>query len=155
MDTEAFEKGREALKAEDYKAADRAFSEAMKSVDEHDQQYNRIASFRGLAQVLISDPNGLLLCRDAASSEMQDGDVFLNLACAEWHCENCKRAIDAVVRGRKIDAAHDQLVRAGALIDSHRRNILTFLPREHLLNRMLVRMMRRHRNELTVHDLMY
>ncbi len=155
MNNEVFEKGCDALKAQDYKAAEREFSEVMKSMDEHHVLYNKVVSYLGLAQVLISDRNGLLLCRDAASSETLDGDIFLNLACAEWHTENRKRAIDAVFRGRKIDNEHDQLVRACMLLDSRRRNVFPFLPRQHFLNRTVGRMMRRTQAKITVHSLLY
>lgn len=155
MNNEAFEKGRDALKAKDYKAAEREFRDTMKTMDEHHVLYNKVASYLGLAQVLISDRNGLLLCRDAASSEAVDGDVFLNLACAEWHTENRKRALDAILRGREIDTAHDQLVRACMLLDSHRRNVFPFLPRHHILNRAVSRMMHRVQSEITVHSLLY
>ena len=155
MNTESYEKGCEALKAQDYKAAEREFCEALKLVDEHSPSYNRITSCLGLTRVLNSDRNGLLLCRDAASSEKTDADVFLNLACAEWHCSNRERAIDAVVRGRDIDAGHQQLARASSLLDSRRRNVLPFLPRGHFLNRTLGRMMRREPTPLSVHKLLY
>lgn len=155
MDTESFDKGRDALKAKDYKAAEREFRVALKSMDEHHVLYNKVASYFGLAQVLVSDPNGLLLCRDAASSEALDGDVFLNLACAEWHTDNRKRALHAILRGREVDSEHDQLVRACMLLDSRRRNVFPFLPRQHFLNRTVGRMMRRTPAELTVHSLLY
>jgi hypothetical protein len=155
MNKELFDKACDAFKAKDYKAAERAFKEVMKSMDEHHVYYNRVASHLGLAQVLMSDRNGLLLCRDAASSETVDADVFLNLACAEWHTENRKRAIDAVIRGRRIDATHDQLVHACMLLDSRRRNAFPFLSRQHFLNRIVGRMMRRGQGEITVHSLLY
>lgn len=155
MNTETHEKGCEALKARDYKAAEREFCEALKLIDEHHPSYNRIASCLGLARVLNSDRNGLLLCRDAASSETRDADVFLNLACAEWHCSNRERAIDAVIRGRVIDDGHQQLARATRLLDSRRKNVLPFLPRGHFLNRTLGRMMRRERAPLSVHSLLF
>jgi hypothetical protein len=84
-----------------------------------------------------------------------DGDVFLNLACAEWHTENRKRAIEAVIRGRRIDASHDQLARACMLLDSRRRNVIPFLTRQNFLNRIAGRMMRRTQDEITVHSLLY
>ena len=155
MDNESFDKGRDALKAQDYKAAEREFSVTFKSMDEHHDLYNTVASYLGLAQVLISDPNGLLLCRDAASSETRDGDVYLNLACAEWHTENRKRALHAILRGREVDSEHDQLMRACVLLDSRRRNVFPFLPRNHFLNRTVGRMLRRERAKLTVHSLLY
>ena len=136
--------------AKDYNAAKREFIEALNSIDEHHEFYNKVASYLGLAQVLTSDRNGLLLCRDAASSGVMEGEVYLNLACAEWHANNRRRAVEAINRGREIDASHQQLVRASVLIDSRRRSILPFLSREHLLNRVLGRMMRKNQAELTV-----
>jgi hypothetical protein len=155
MDVEAFEQGYRALEAKDYKAAERGFSEAMKSISEEHDRYNRLVSFLGLAQVLTANRNGLLLCRDAASSEALEGDVFLNLACAEWHAENRQRAVDAIIRGRQIDADHEQLVKASMLLDSRRRAFIPFLQREHLLNQLFGRMMRRPQVEITVHHLMF
>ena len=155
MNNEAYDKGRDALKAQDYKAAERAFNEAMRSMDDRHVLYNKVASCLGLAQVLTSDRNGLLLCRDAASSEVVDGDVFLNLACAEWHSENRERALDAIFRGRKIDTAHGQLERASMLLDARRRCVFPFLPRQHILNRVVGRLIHRAQAEISVHDLLY
>lgn len=155
MDTEAYEKGCEALKAKDYKAAQRAFKQVFESVDEHHEAYNRVASYLGLAQALTADPNGLLLCRDAASSESRQGEVFLNLACAEWCANNRERALDAIVRGRKIDRKNERLIKASLLLDTRRRNLFPFLPREHVLNRTLGRLMRRKPPQLSVHSLLY
>lgn len=155
MKNELLQKGREALKAQDYKAAAREFEEVMKSVDEHHEHHNLVASYVGLARVMTGDRNGLLLCRDAASSEVLDGDVFLNLACAEWQCENRKRAVDAINRGRKIDGEHRQLAKACAMLDSRRKSVFPFLPRQHVLNRTVGRMMRRAPGEITVHTLLF
>jgi hypothetical protein len=104
--------------------------------------------------VLVDDRNGLLVCRDAASSEVLEGDVFLNLACAEWHCDNRKRAVESIIRGRKIDGENGQLIRACMLLDSRRKSIFPFLPRQHCLNRTVGRLMRRTRGEITVHKLL-
>ncbi len=155
MDNESFDKGRAALKARDYKAAEGKFKQAFQSIDEYHASYNMVTSFLGLSQVLTSDPNGLLLCRDAASTELKDGDVFLNLACAEWHVENRVRALNAIARGRKIDSKHEQLIRACLLLDSRRRNAVPFLARDHFLNRVLGRLMRRPRDQLSVDSLLY
>jgi hypothetical protein len=156
MKIESFDKGCEALQAQDYRAAVREFRKAMQSIDEQHELYNKVASYLGLAQVLTSDLNGLLICRDAASTESEDGDVFLNLACAEWHIENRERAVDAIMRGRRIDVRHAQLDRVSQLLDSRRRSIFPFLPRQHLLNRTMGRLMRRRAaDELTVHALLY
>jgi hypothetical protein len=155
MNVESFDKGNDALQAQDYKAAVREFGEAFKSIDEHHQLYNKVASYLGLAQVLTADLNGLLLCRDAASSENVDADVFLNLACAEWHIGNRERAVDALTRGRNIDVRHRQLLHACTLLDSRRRSVFPFLSRQHFLNRLVGRLLRRSPDELSVHALLY
>jgi hypothetical protein len=155
MNIESFDKGCDALQARDYKAALRGFRETLKSIEEHHALYNKVASYLGLAQVLTSDLNGLLICRDAASTETADGDVFLNLACAEWHIENRERAVDAILRGCRIDSRHQQLARACRLLDSRRRCVFSFLPRHHFLNRTVGRMIRRPADEVTVHTLLY
>ena len=154
MNELSYKKGYESLLVADYRAAKREFTEALKSVGEHHQRYNQIISYLGLAQVLTSDLNGLLLCRDAASFERVEADVYLNLACAEWHVANRQRAVDAINRGREVNTDHQQLLRVSGLIDSRRRNVLPFLKREHFLNRLLGRMMRKQRGELSVSALL-
>ena len=160
MDTQAYQNAKDALKAKDYKAAERAFKIAFDTTNENiglanDGQYNNVLSCYGLAQVLNSNENGLLLCRDAASNEMFDGDVFLNLACAELESDNRKRAIDAIQQGLKIDEEHVQLKRACAMLDCRRKCCLGFLPREHGLNRFFGRMRRGSGKVVTVHNLLY
>ncbi len=155
MDTQACQNAKDALKAQDYKAAERAFKEVLDAIDEHNEQYNNLLSYYGLAQVLTSNENGLLLCRDAASNEVFDGDVFLNLACAELHSDNRKRAIDAVQHGIKIDANHQQLNRACAMLDCRKKCCFSFLPRSHMFNRLFGRLLRRSSPVITVHSLLY
>lgn len=155
MDTQIFQTAKDALKAKDYKAAERAFKKALDSVDEHDEQYNRVLSHYGLSQVLNANKNGLLLCRDAASNEVFDGEVFLNLACAEWESNNRKRAVDAIRHGVKIDADHKQLNHACAKLDCRKRCCFSFLPRSHKLNRFFGRLRRRPGVVTTVHSLLY
>jgi len=155
MDTEAYQNAKDALKARDYKAAERAFKIALDSVAEHDEHYNSVLSYYGLAQVLNSNKNGLLLCRDAASNEVIEGDVFLNLACAEWQSNNRKRAVDAIRHGVKIDADNAQLNRACARLDCRRKSCFSFLPRNHKLNRFFGRLFRRPGPEATVDSLLF
>ena len=155
MNTEMYEKGLQALEVRDYNAAVRDFETVLKDLDEHDEHYNNVASYFGLAQVLISNRNGLLVCRDAASSEASDGAVFLNLACAEWQCNNRKRAIDAVHQGREIDGESERLQRAIVLLDTRKHNVINFLPRKHSLNRLFGRLFRHASDDLDVHSLLY
>lgn len=155
MNSEMYEKGLKALEMKDHKAAVRDFEVVLDELDEHDEHYNNVASYVGLAQVLTSNRNGLLVCRDAASSEVLDGTVFLNLACAEWHSDNRKRAIDAIRRGCKIDAENERLQRAKSLLDGRKRSVFESLPRQHSLNRTFGRLLRRSGDDVDVYSLLY
>ncbi|MDH5611656.1 MAG: hypothetical protein OEY66_04265 [Gammaproteobacteria bacterium] len=155
MNDEMYKKGLQALEDRDYNAAARDFEVVLNDLDEHDEYYNKVASYVGLAQVLISNRNGLLICRDAASNEVLDGTVFLNLACAEWQCHNRKRAIDAIRRGCKIDTEDMRLQRAGAILDNRKRSIFQYLPRTHSLNRFFGRLFRQSSDYVDVHSLLY
>jgi tetratricopeptide (TPR) repeat protein len=155
MDTQAYQNAKDALKAKDYKAAERAFKVALDSIEEHNERYNNVLSYYGLAQVLIDNQNGLLLCRDAASNEVFEGEVFLNLACAELQSGNRKRAVDAIRHGIKIDADNHQLNRACTRLDCRKKCCFSFLPRSHKLNRFVGRLLRRPAPETTVHNLLY
>ena len=155
MDEESYDNALNALKAQDYHAAERAFAKTLASMGDHDEHYNLVSSYLGLAQVLTDNPDGLLLCRDAAGNEVLEGGVFLNLACAEWYSQNRKRAIDAIRRGVKIDAEHPQLNQACARLDCRKRCCFNFLPRGHRLNRLFGRLRRRPSEEITVHQLLY
>ena len=155
MDTQAYQNAKDALKAQDYKAAERAFKITFDSIDESDEYYNNVRSYYGLVQVLNLNQNGLLLCRDAASNEMSDGYVFLNLACAEWESKNRKRAIDAVQHGVKINPDHVLLNRT-ARLDCRKKCCFSFLSRNHKLNRIFGRLMRQLPEQvLTVHEILF
>ena len=160
MDTQAWQNAKDALKAKDYKAAERAFKIAFDTSNEciglsNNGQYNKVQSYYGLAQVLNTNENGLLLCRDAASKEMFEGDVFLNLACAELESDNRKRAIDAIQHGLKVDANHVKLKRACSMLECRRKCCFGFLSREHKLNRFFGRLKRRSGQVVSVHNLLY
>ena len=153
MDEEAYSNGLDALKAKDYKGAVRDFELVVNSIDESDEFYSRAASYLGLARVLTEDDSGLLMCRDAASNEKSYGDVFLNAACAEWHSNQRKRAIDTIHKGLEIDAKHSQLKQVIAMLDTRKRSAIGFLDRNHVFNRVLGRLSRRKGTEITVHTL--
>ena len=156
MDTQAYQNARDALQAQDYKAAERAFKLVLDSIDDEHAQHDIVQSYYGLTRVLNGDSNGLLFCRDAASNEKSDGNVLLNLACAEFFSDNRKRAIEAIREGIKIDPKHVRLNEACAKLDCRRKCCIAFLARAHKLNRMLGRWRRRPvQPELTVHQLLY
>ena len=82
--SDEFLSGISCLKVSSLTEAQRLFQLAYESVNNSDVYHNKYSSFCGLLRVLHGDPGGLILCRDAARSECLDGDVFLNLARAEW-----------------------------------------------------------------------
>lgn len=155
MDAQAYQNAKQALQAKDYNAAERAFKKTLDSITEHNTGYNSVLSYYGLSQVLINNKNGLLLCRDAASNEVFEGDVYLNLACAEWYSDNRKRAIDAIRHGIRIAPDNRQLNKACAQLDCRKRCCFGFLPRSHKLNRLFGRLRRRSSTVTTVHSLLY
>lgn len=155
MDTQAYQDAKDALKVQDYKVAEHNFKIVLDSIDEHHEQYNSVLSNYGLSQVLVSDKNGLLLCREAAGNEIVEGDVFLNLACAELESGDRKRAIDAIHHGVKIDADNEKLKYACATLECRKKYFFSFLPRNNKLNQLVGRMLRRTPPEITAHSLLY
>ncbi len=155
MDMQFYQDAKKSLKAQDYKAAERDFKKALDAMADHDEQYSNVLSHYGMVQVLNANENGLLLCREAASNELLDGEVFLNLACAEWYSKNRKRAIEAIRHGMKIDGKNQRLVHACSGLDCRKKCCFSFLSRSHKLNRLFGRLMRRATPEITVHSLLY
>ena len=160
MDKQAYNSARDALKTGDYEAAEQDFKTAFNSTHQHigrsnDGRYNSLQSYYGLTLVLNSKENGLLLCREAASNEQLNGDVFLHLACAELANSNRKRAIEVIQLGLRIDPDHARLKRACVKIECRKKCCISFLPREHFLNRFLGRLRRRSGQELTAKSLLY
>ena len=160
MDKQAYKSAKDALKTGNYKTAERYFKLALDSTHEHiglsnDGQYHRLQSYYGLTLVLNSNENGLSLCREAANNELLNGDVFLNLACAELANNNRKRAIEVIQHGIKIDPDHARLKQACTKIECRKKCCLSFLPREHFLNRFLGRLMRRSQQEITADNLLF
>ena len=160
MDKQAYNSAINALRNRDYETAERHFKTTLDSTHQHiglanDGEYNNLLSFYGLTQVLNSNENGILLCRDAASDELFNGDVFLNLACAELASNNRKRAIEAIQLGMKIDPNHARLKHACSRIECRKKFCFGFLPREHFINRFSGRLMRRSKQELTADSFLY
>ncbi len=155
MDQEKFDNAVQAMKSQDYLAAERLFSKIHEDLDTSAEQYNLLASWLGLARVLNGDEEGKLLCRDAAGHEINNGVVFLNLAAAEWVSENRKRTIDAIRRGKKVDADNERLKHACELFDCRKRCCFNFLPRGHWFNRLVGRLRRRPAEPISVHQLLF
>ena len=119
-----------------------SFQQAYESVERSDVYRNKYASYCGLARVLSGDASGLELCRDAAASEIHDGDVFMNLARAEWFFKNRKNTVIALKKGLQIDNRHPGLRQMREQLGVRQRSPLPFLPRTHPLNQALGKLMR-------------
>lgn len=119
-----------------------SFQQAYESVDHADVYHNKYASYCGLARVLSGDASGLSMCRQAAENELHDGDVYLNLARAEWYYENRKAVVIALKRGLQIDNRHPGMRQMREQLGIRQRSPLPFLPRTHPLNHALGKLMR-------------
>lgn len=137
-----FVEGVEHLKDRSMPKAVQSFQMAYESVDRSDIYHNKYASYCGLSRVLSGDNTGLELCREAARSEIHDGDVFLNLARAEWFCQNRKNTVVALKKGLQVDNRHPGLRQMREQLGIRQRSPLPFLPRSHPLNHALGKLMR-------------
>ncbi|VAW61097.1 hypothetical protein MNBD_GAMMA09-486 [hydrothermal vent metagenome] len=118
------------------------FQQAYESVDRADVYHNKYASYCGLARVLSGDASGLEMCRAAVQNEMYDGDVYLNLARAEWFYENRKAVVIALKKGLQVDNRHPGLRQMREQLGVRQRSALPFLPRTHPLNQTLGKLLR-------------
>lgn len=138
-----FVEGIEALRERAIPRAMESFQQAYESVERSDVYRNKYASYCGLARVLSGDRSGLELCRESARVEIYDGDVFLNLARAEWFYKNRKSAVVALKKGLQIDNRHPGLREMREQMGIRLRCPLPFLPRSHPLNHALGKLLRR------------
>ena len=118
------------------------FQLAYESVNRHDIYHNKYASYCGLVRLLNGDRGGLELCREVALNEKCDGDVFLNLARAEWHFQNRKKTIEALHKGRQIDALHPGILKMREELGIRKNKVLPGLTRNHTLNCFLGKLRR-------------
>jgi hypothetical protein len=119
------------------------FQLAYESVSSIDLYHNKYASFCGLLRVLSGDRGGLSLCRDAVRSERYDGDVYLNLACVEWHMRSRRKSVMAIEKGLKIDKRHPGLKKMKSQIGFREKNTIPFLARNNPVNKVLGKLKRK------------
>jgi len=83
---------------------------------------------------------GLALCEHAVKKEFYQPENYLNLARTYLLANQRRKAIDAVIAGRRIDRAHPGLAALHRELGLRRRPVLPFLGRTHFLTRLLGRM---------------
>ncbi|MCW9012680.1 MAG: hypothetical protein OQL06_02760 [Gammaproteobacteria bacterium] len=119
-----------------------SFKKACDSAGKHDLNLNKYKSYYGFSRFLKGDPDGLRLCRDVTVSACHDGDVFFNLARAEYFNENRKQMVLALIKGRQIDRQHEGLKLLQQQVGVRKRKPLPFLPRENMLSDMVGKCLR-------------
>ncbi|HED17513.1 MAG TPA: hypothetical protein ENI64_11955 [Gammaproteobacteria bacterium] len=133
-----FLEGLNQLKAEELLAALAAFRLAIKhSID--DEYSSLYASYHGLVNARLGNPNGLRQCRLAAHFEQQHADVFLNLARVEVLEGNRTRALDALRSGLRLEPAHIVLRQMRKELGVRRSPCIGWLNRDHRINQALGR----------------
>ena len=120
------------------------FELAYEKVTYSDIYHDKYASFCGYLRVLSGgDRGGLSLCREVARSELYDGDVFYNLARAEWYFKARKQTVSALRDGLKVDFMHPGLRELRKSLGVRKRAPIIFLPRTHALNNGLGKLFRK------------
>ena len=138
-----FSRGVEHLNEKSIPEAVDRLQQAYESVGRSSVYHNKYASYCGLARVLSGDSSGIQLCRDAAKSEINDGDVFLNLARAELFLKHRKSAVIALKKGLQIEPRHLELRAMREELGVRRRSPMPFLPRSHPLNHAVGKLLRK------------
>lgn len=148
-----FMDGLRCFRRDDYKGALLFFRVADKGADITDSWHNRYTSFHGLSRVYMGDSNGVKLCRKAAVGEIQDADVYHNLAMAEHRLGYRESAYMALRRGLRVDPEHPGLLDfRQKLVLRKKRGFIPGLKRNNFLNRMLGRLFRNTRLPFSDND---
>jgi hypothetical protein len=115
------------------------FRSADQHADRCDTYRNLYTSYHGVALVFKGDVSGLNFCRQAAALEHRHADIFCNLALAEHRLKHRRRACLALEQGLKLNPRHACLHRLRVQMGARRPQVLRFLSRDNLLNRLLGR----------------
>ena len=97
----------------------------------------------GIARYQGKMREGIRLCQRAADLDLLQPEACRLLAETHLLTDDRRSAIDAVERGLEIDAADEELLALKRQLGDRRQPVLTFLPRNHAVNRYLGRL--RHR----------
>lgn len=132
-----FREGMRFLQEGDITAALEAFARADIKTPREDVYKNKYRSYHGVMLLKTGHLNGMDMCRQAASAERHDGDVFYNLAQAELKRGNRRAAVVAMHKGLELDSTHTDLHRMRNEIGFRRSSTLSFLGRDNFLNKFL------------------
>ena len=118
-----------------YQQAHHFFGLTLEQTSKSDPRRNKFNSYYGLCKVMLGDASGLVICRRAAEAEGYDGDVFANLALAEFKCNCRRRAFCALQRGIRLDPYLTRLKLIYNKMDMRKPPFIAVLGREHVLNK--------------------
>ena len=141
----SFSEGIDFLQRRAIQEASLSFQSACDSTPASHSYRNKYISYLGFARLLSGDIDGIKLCRKAAQKEYCDGDVFLNLARAEYLLESRRRTVFALERGLEIDSDHEGLWLMRNRLGIRKRKLLPFLSRAHPVNIKLGHLMRKNK----------
>jgi len=132
---EAFEDGRRRLESAEAVAALQVLRQAHALAPDHAQ----IRSWLGLSIALAERDfeQARSLCESAARQEFFNPDLYLNLAKVYLSVGRRPEALRYLRRGQMIDPGHAAIREAILELGLRRVPIVPFLPRRHLVNRML------------------
>lgn len=120
-----------------YDVAIEFFTEVANLVGPADPNYNVYRSWLGLAQAMQGQTGGLVLCRLAAKEEAHQGDVFFNLARAEFRIGDADKALRALEQGRRVSPGHAGISDMLARRNRRRDPAIPFLSRNNVLNKLI------------------
>ena len=121
------------------------FSQACSLTPKQHYNFNKYQSYLGLARVLSGQSCGLSLCQKAIQGGEPEGDLYLNLARAHRFSGNRMATLRALNEGLSIEADHDGLNELRIRLGVRRSKPIVFLPRQHYLNCVLGKMLRKNR----------
>ena len=132
---EAFERGRLQLQSNDLQSALASLREAHAQAPDHAQ----IRSALGLAVALCERDfeAARTLCESAAKQEFFNPELYLNLARVYLSVSRRPEALRYLRRGQMSDPGHAEIREAIVELGMRRLPLLPFLPRRHVVNRML------------------
>ncbi|MFW2372284.1 MAG: hypothetical protein ACN4GM_04125 [Gammaproteobacteria bacterium] len=119
------------------------FSQACSLTPKHHYNFNKYQSYLGLASVLSGNESGLLLCQRAIQDADAEGDLYLNLARAQRFSGNRLATIKALNAGLAVEADHSGLNEMRIVLGVRRSRPIIFLARQHYLNDLLGKMLRK------------
>jgi hypothetical protein len=139
---QSFQKGLELFQVNDTGIQTLALFEAALTSDRRSGNKKgeaRYRSYFGLCMVLRGENmrEGLALCRQAASQEFYNPQMWLNLGRAETTAGHRRRAHRAFVRGVRLAPENSELRAELKRLGMRRPPVLGFLHRDHWLNKWL------------------